>query len=99
MEIIYTCPLGSQCEVIKDNKLHRCRWYVKLKGKDPQSDQEIEEFRCTEEWSVLLKVENSLFQRQTGAAVESLRNEVNKGNEDFQRLISMARAKQIGEHK
>lgn len=74
MDIKYTCPLGSDCEIAKGNTIYRCRWFVKLRGKDPQSDQEIDEFRCAMEWAPLLAVEHSLFQRQTGAAVESFRN-------------------------
>ena len=82
MEVVYTCPLGSECETAKKDestgkmKLYRCRWYVKMRGKDPQSDNEIDEFRCSMEWMPLLQVEHSLFDRQTGAAVESLRNNV-----------------------
>lgn len=74
MDIVYTCPLGSECETAKDGKLHRCRWFVKLRGKDPQSEQELDEFRCAMEWMPVLQVEHSLFERQTGAAVESMRN-------------------------
>lgn len=74
MEIEYTCPLGSKCEEAKDGKLHRCRWFVKLRGKDPQSSQEFDEYRCSMEWAPILMVEHSLFEKQTGAAVENFRN-------------------------
>lgn len=83
MDVVYTCPLGSECETAKDGKLYRCRWFVKLRGKDPQSEQEIDEFRCSMEWAPLLAVEHSLFERQTGAAVESLRNNVTKQNQQL----------------
>lgn len=75
MDIVYTCPLGSECETAKDGKIHRCRWFVKIRGKDPQSEQELDEFRCAMEWMPVLQIEHSLFERQTGAAVESMRNE------------------------
>lgn len=78
MEINYTCPLGSVCEEVKDGKIYRCRWFIKLIGQDPQADKQIEEFRCTEEWSIIIGLEHSKFERQTGAAVESLRNNVAK---------------------
>lgn len=80
MEIEYTCPLGNKCEEAKDNKIYRCRWFVKLRGKDPQSNQEIDEFRCAMEWMPILSVEHSLFERQTGAAVETFRNQMAKQN-------------------
>lgn len=75
MEIKLICPLGSECETAKNDVIYRCAWYVKLRGKDPQSEQEIDEYRCAMQWMPLLQVEHSLFERQTGAAVESMRNE------------------------
>ena len=74
MEIVYTCPLGSECEEAKDGKIYRCRWYVKLVGTDPQTGNPIDEFRCTQEWSVIMDVENTQQVKQTGAAIESFRN-------------------------
>ncbi len=81
MDVVLTCPLGSVCEEAKAGKLHRCRWFVKLRGKDPQSEEQFDERRCSMEWLPLLQVEHSLFERQTGAAVESLRNNVVKVGE------------------
>ena len=80
LEVVFTCPLGSKCEEIKDNKIHRCRWFVKLQGANPQTGEPIDEFRCTEEWSVIMNVENTQQVRQTGAAIESFRNQMVKDN-------------------
>lgn len=66
MDIIYTCPLGSECEEAKDGKIYRCRWFVKLQGVDPQNGSPIDEFRCSHEWSIIMSVENTQQQRQTG---------------------------------
>ena len=52
---------------------------VKLKGKDPQSEEIFDEFRCSLSWLPILSVEHSLFERQTGAAVEGLRNVISEG--------------------
>lgn len=86
------CPLGSECETIKDNVKYLCPWYVKVMGKNPQSDESIEEWRCAITWLPLLTIENSQQQRQTGAAVESFRNKMTEQNEkllekpEFRRL-------------
>ena len=93
MEVTLTCPLGSECETIKDNKLHRCRWFVQIKGTDPQTGEGIDEFRCSMEWLPLLSIEQSLHSRQTGAAVESFRNEVVKQNNQL--LENPSRLKQL----
>lgn len=95
MDIKYTCPLGSECEEAKDGKLYRCRWFVKLCGKDPQSEKEVDEFRCTMEWMPLLMVEQSLFERQTGAAVESLRNQtIAQGAQLIGQIVGMKQNQQ-----
>jgi len=78
IEIILTCPLGSCCEKIKDNKLHRCMWYTCLKGKDPQSDETIDEWRCAMSWMPIMMVENAQMSRGVNDAVCSLREETIK---------------------
>lgn len=90
MEIKYTCPLGSECEEARDNILYRCRWFVKIQGKNPQSEELVDEFRCSMEWQPLLAIEHSLFERQTGAAVESFRNESGAGVQLLVRAVQQA---------
>ena len=78
------CPLGSTCEQVVDTtegqKLKVCPWFTKIRGADPQTGEEIEEYRCAIAWMPVLLVEGSMFQRQTGAAVESFRNTMVKQN-------------------
>lgn len=77
MEIktVVTCPLGSKCEEIKDNAIHRCAWFVTLVGNDPTTDEPVNDKGCAMSWVPILLVENSRQQRSTSIAVESLRNE------------------------
>ena len=64
------CPLiGEDCLGIK------CSWFTQIRGTHPQTGQEIDEWGCAVTWIPTLLIENSQQQRQTGAAVESLRNE------------------------
>jgi hypothetical protein len=71
-----TCPLGSKCEEIRNNTLHRCAWFIELAGRNPNTGQEVNERGCAMAWMPVLLVENSQQQRSTAAAVESFRNEV-----------------------
>ncbi len=65
-----TCPLlKAPCAE------HSCRWYIQVQGNHPQTGETISKFGCAVEWLPVLMIENSQQQRQTGAAVESLRNE------------------------
>jgi hypothetical protein len=47
---------------------------------NPQTGQEIDRHGCAVEFLPMLLVENSQQQRSTGAAVESFRNEMVRGN-------------------
>lgn len=67
-----------------------CAWFMKIRGKDPQTDNEIEEWGCSMAWLPILMIENSQQQRSTGAAVESFRNEMVKNNEVGQRVLLAA---------
>ena len=78
IDTIITCPLGSTCEEIKDNKVHRCAWYTQLAGKHPQSNEEINEWKCSLAWMPILLVENAGTNRGQTAALESFRNQVIK---------------------
>lgn len=80
------CPLDgfNPCRELE------CAWFMKIKGKDPQSDKEIEEWGCSMAWLPILMIENSQQQRSTGAAVESFRNEMVKANEVGQRVLLAA---------
>lgn len=88
MEIIKTCPLGSECEEIKNNKIYRCRWYVALKGKDPQSEEMIDDWQCALYWMPILLVENAQTNRGQTRALESFRNEMVDGQSAFNNLFT-----------
>lgn len=81
VDIVTTCPLGSKCEEIRDNKIHRCAWSIELAGTNPNTGESAPERGCAMAWVPILLIENSQQQRSTGAAVESFRNEVVKANE------------------
>ena len=80
IETVITCPLGSKCEEIKDNKLHRCAWSIELDGASPTTGESVKERACAMTWMPILLIENSKQQRSTSVAVESFRNEMVAGN-------------------
>ena len=55
---------------------HKCPLWTHLRGKNPQSEQEIDEWGCALAWLPLLLVEGAQQTRQAGAAIESFRNEI-----------------------
>lgn len=73
------CPMmGGECVedgAIRDGELVKCRFWIHVMGKDPQSGATIDNADCAMAWIPVLLIENSKVNRETGAAVESLRNE------------------------
>ena len=87
VEVKTFCPLGAKCEEAKDGSIYRCAWYAEVHGKKPDSTEVIREWRCAMNWMPMLTIENSLMQRQTGAAVEDFRNEMVKANQMSQQVL------------
>jgi len=93
----FTCPLGSECEEIKDNKIQRCMWYTKVVGEDPNTGESLEDWSCAISWMPTLQIEMSKTNRGQTQALESFRNETVKGQKEFNELVgqSMPNAKKL----
>ena len=73
LEQEHWCPLiGEECMKLK------CEWFTQVRGQNPNTGEEVDEWGCAVTWLPMLLIENSQQQRQTGAAVESFRNETVK---------------------
>jgi hypothetical protein len=60
---------------------------MKIRGMNPNTGAEVDEHGCAMAWMPMLMIENSQQQRQTGAAVESFRNEMVAANQTSQRIL------------
>ena len=79
---------GSFCPLIKKDCVGlTCAWYTRVQGYDMNSGNQVDNYECAISWLPMLLIENSGQQRQTGAAVESFRNEMVKANEINTQLI------------
>jgi hypothetical protein len=58
-----------------------------VRGTNPNTGKEVDEWACSMAWLPMLMIENSQQQRHTGAAVESFRNEMVKANEVGQQVL------------
>ena len=77
------CPLRA----LQPCAQTECAWFVQLRGQNPNTGQDVDEWGCAVSWLPVLLVENSQQQRQTAAAVESHRNVTMRiAQEQFQRL-------------
>ena len=53
-----------------------CKRWLQIQGNHPNSGEPLNKSMCNDDWLPILMMENSQMQRQTGAAIESFRNEV-----------------------
>lgn len=83
IEAKHNCPLDK----FKPCKQLECAWFVQVRGTNPNTGEEIDDYGCAMAWMPVLMIENSQQQRQTGAAVESFRNEMVKANEVSQQVL------------
>ena len=77
------CPLHS----FEPCKQLDCAWFTQIRGTNPNTGKDVDEWACAIAWMPVLLVENSQQQRQTGAAVESFRNEMVKANETSTQVL------------
>jgi hypothetical protein len=86
---------GTFCPLVQgDCKQLECVWFTQVRGQDPNTGKEVDEYGCAVAWLPMLLIENAQQSRQTGAAVESMRNEtVNSGAMMMQSLAAAAQAR------
>jgi hypothetical protein len=87
------CPLNN----FEPCKQLDCAWFLKIRGTNPNTGEDIDDWGCSMAWMPILLIENAQMGRQTGAAVESFRNEMVKANESSQQLLFHAARKALGE--
>lgn len=82
-EVKSNCPLNqfNPCKQLE------CAWFIQIRGKNPNTGEDVDEWGCAQAWLPVLMIENSQQQRSTGAAVESFRNEMVKANENSQNVL------------
>ena len=90
MDCKITCPLGSECETIVDNELHRCAWYIKVRGTDAQGE-EHDEWGCAIAWQPILLLEVAGKVRQTNASIVSMRTSEDKNQRQALEVLKNVR--------
>ena len=78
------CPIyKSKCKELD------CAWFIQLREMHPNTGAEIDEYGCSIAWLPILLIEGAKETRQTGAAVESFRNEMSRANETTAKLLQI----------
>jgi hypothetical protein len=87
------CPLNN----FEPCKQLDCAWFLKIRGQNPNTGEDLDEWGCSMSWLPILLIENAQMSRQTGAAVESFRNEMVKANGTNQQLLVQAAQRALEE--
>lgn len=88
IEVKDNCPLNK----FKKCKEFDCAWFIQVRGTNKNTGEEVDDWGCAIAWLPFMLVENAQMARETGAAVESFRNEMVKAN-DLNRNILLEAAK------
>lgn len=81
------------CPLIKEPcRQLGCNFFVHMRGLNPNTGEEMDDYRCTFAWLPLLLLEGASQTRQAGAAIESFRNEVKESQRDAMLGIAHARS-------
>ena len=70
------CPLDN----FNPCRKFECGWFIQIRGKHPQTGDEVDEYGCAMALMPMLMIENSRQTSQAGSAIESFRNEMVKRN-------------------
>ena len=88
------CPLmGKECiedGSIDNNELVKCRFWINVQGENPQTGEIVNHHDCAMAWMPVLMIENSKVNRESGAAIESFRNEMVRANETNTQVLLAA---------
>lgn len=86
---------GNYCPLVKKECVGlQCAWFTQVRGADPNTGKDVDEWACAIAWLPVLLIENSQQQRSTGAAVESFRNEMVNANDKSQQILLAAASTQ-----
>ena len=91
LEVQDNCPLNN----FKKCKQFKCAWFVQMKGTNPNNGKEVDEYACAVAWLPVLLVENAMQSRQSGAAIESFRNEMVKANDSNRNILELSKILEV----
>lgn len=80
------CPFNKMKECLKDE----CMMWTHLIGKNPQTNQDVDEFGCSLAMLPILLIENAGSVRRVQGSIESFRNETVKIQDKFISEINTA---------
>lgn len=86
---------GTFCPLIKKDCVQlKCAWFTCLRGTNPNTGQEMDEWMCAVSALPMLQIEVAKEARQGAAATESFRNEMVKANQENGLVSALIKSRQ-----
>lgn len=80
---------GKFCPLVKKDCIGlECSWFIQVRGTDPNTGKEVDEWGCSIAWLPHLLIENAKETRQGAAATESFRNEMVRANKETVKVLT-----------
>jgi hypothetical protein len=79
MDQRYNIPAGKKCPLWRSECCKvcpTCEWFTHVVGRNPNTGEQVDNFRCAIAFLPTLQIETSATVRSSSAAFESFRNEV-----------------------
>ena len=74
---------GKFCPLIKRDCVGiKCSWYVQVRGTNPNSGNDVDEWACAVAWTPILLINTANETRVAGAETEALRKEIRTASEN-----------------
>lgn len=73
----------------------RCPWYIRVRGMDNNTGEELDEFECSHAWSAALAINIANEVRKSAAAIESLRNETMQQQMRIMMLVAARKSENL----
>ena len=87
---------GNFCPLLKKDCVQlQCAWFTCLRGKNPNTGQDVDEWMCAISALPMLQIEVASAARSGAAATESFRNEMVKANHENGLVASIIRTSAI----
>jgi hypothetical protein len=74
---------GNFCPLLQKDCIGlQCAWITQVRGTNPNTGEEVDEWKCAVQWMPILILENAQQQRMTNATVQCFRNEYAETTEE-----------------
>ena len=81
------CPLHKKA---MSKVCHTCPMWISVRGKNPQTGEDIDDWNCALAWSAILSVQTAKEAHMVSCEVNAMRNETKKAHDEHLTMATIA---------